>query len=57
MGANRGREWLLWEAAVGDWGLICGEAMATLESMPDNSVNAIVTDPPYSSGGGMGCQR
>lgn len=37
---------------MGDWDLICGEAMATLESMPDNSVNAIVTDPPYSSGGG-----
>ena len=30
-----------------------GEALATLASMPDSSVDHIVTDPPYSSGGMM----
>ncbi len=29
------------------WGLIEGEALLTLAKLPDNSVDAIVTDPPY----------
>jgi site-specific DNA-methyltransferase (adenine-specific) len=28
-----------------------GGALAVLRSMPDASVDAVITDPPYSSGG------
>ncbi|MBV9945309.1 MAG: hypothetical protein JOZ69_00490 [Myxococcales bacterium] len=28
-----------------------GEALAVLQSMPDACVDAVITDPPYSSGG------
>ena len=31
--------------------LVCGEALAILQSLPDDSVDAVITDPPYSSGG------
>lgn len=31
--------------------LFCGDALATLQSLPTGSVDALVTDPPYSSGG------
>lgn len=31
--------------------LIHGEALATLRTLPDASVDVVVTDPPYSSGG------
>lgn len=31
--------------------IYCGEALATLATLPDGSVDHIVTDPPYSSGG------
>lgn len=31
--------------------LYCGDALAVLRELPDNSVDAVVTDPPYSSGG------
>jgi site-specific DNA-methyltransferase (adenine-specific) len=33
------------------WVLHHGEALSVLRSLPDASVDAIVTDPPYSSGG------
>lgn len=33
------------------WTLIEGECLPALYSMPDNSVDAVITDPPYSSGG------
>jgi len=33
------------------WRLVGGEALAQLASMPDGSVDAVITDPPYSSGG------
>lgn len=33
------------------WCVIEGEALATLAAMPDCCVGAVVTDPPYSSGG------
>jgi hypothetical protein len=33
------------------WTLHHGEALALLKSMPDASVDAVITDPPYSSGG------
>jgi hypothetical protein len=33
------------------WTLHHGEALAILKSMPDASVDAVITDPPYSSGG------
>jgi DNA modification methylase len=32
------------------WGLIEGDDMAALAKLPDNSVDAIVTDPPYGIG-------
>lgn len=34
-----------------DWDLIQGECLPALHAMADNSVDAIITDPPYSSGG------
>lgn len=33
------------------WTLIEGEALPALIAMPDASVDAVITDPPYSSGG------
>lgn len=33
------------------WRLIHGEALRVLTELPDASVDAIITDPPYSSGG------
>ncbi len=33
------------------WQLIHGECMPLLMTMRDNSVDAVITDPPYSSGG------
>ena len=33
------------------WAMFPGEALATLASMPTASVDAVITDPPYSSGG------
>lgn len=33
------------------WSLICGEALAILREFPSDSVDAVITDPPYSSGG------
>jgi len=34
-----------------NWTATTGEALATLKAMPDNSVDTILTDPPFSSGG------
>jgi site-specific DNA-methyltransferase (adenine-specific) len=34
-----------------DCRVIHGEALAVLKTLPDGSVDAVVTDPPYSSGG------
>lgn len=31
--------------------IYCGEALAVLRCLPDESVDALITDPPYSSGG------
>lgn len=31
--------------------VVCGEALDLLRSIPDGSIDAVVTDPPYSSGG------
>ena len=31
--------------------LYCGDALAVLRELPDASVDAVITDPPYSSGG------
>jgi site-specific DNA-methyltransferase (adenine-specific) len=33
------------------WRIVKGEALATLMAFPDGSVDAVITDPPYSSGG------
>jgi site-specific DNA-methyltransferase (adenine-specific) len=37
--------------AGGRWVLHHGDALAVLRAMPDASVDAVITDPPYSSGG------
>lgn len=34
-----------------------GDALATLAGMPDTSVDAVVTDPPYNSGGRTSAER
>jgi len=36
---------------VSEWRVIQGDCLDVLRSMPDASVDAVVTDPPYSSGG------
>jgi len=36
---------------VGEWALHHGEAWEWLRSLPSSSASALVTDPPYSSGG------
>jgi site-specific DNA-methyltransferase (adenine-specific) len=36
-----------------DYDLVRGEALAVLRELPDASVDAVITDPPYSSGGMM----
>lgn len=33
------------------WTVVHGEALATLASMPSGSIDGLITDPPYSSGG------
>ncbi len=33
------------------WQLLQGECLALLQAVPDDSVDAVITDPPYSSGG------
>ncbi|AHY26975.1 DNA methylase [Mycobacterium phage Nairb] len=35
----------------------CGDALAVLAELPDASVDAVITDPPYSSGGQMRSDR
>lgn len=42
----------LWKACP-QVALHCGEAMELMRSLPTASVDAVVTDPPYSSGGMM----
>ncbi|ADG98833.1 DNA methylase N-4/N-6 domain protein [Segniliparus rotundus DSM 44985] len=37
--------------------LVRGDAIALLRSLPDGSADAVVTDPPYSSGGGTQAER
>lgn len=37
--------------APASWRLMHGECLQLLQSMPDCSVDAVITDPPYSSGG------
>ena len=37
--------------------LFCGDSLAVLRGLPDASIDAIVTDPPYSSGGMMRADR
>jgi site-specific DNA-methyltransferase (adenine-specific) len=39
------------------WRLHLGEALAFLRELPDDSVDAVVTDPPYSSGGQFRADR
>jgi site-specific DNA-methyltransferase (adenine-specific) len=36
---------------TGAWNVVQGECLAMLRSMADDSVDAVITDPPYSSGG------
>jgi len=37
--------------ALATWEIHHGEALQWLRSLPDDSVDAVITDPPYSSGG------
>lgn len=37
--------------------LYCGDALAILASLPANSVDAVLTDPPYCSGGATAGER
>ena len=39
------------------WCVVEGDALALLASLPDGCVDAVVTDPPYSSGGLMRSDR
>lgn len=33
------------------WHLFCGDALKVLQNLPTASIDALITDPPYSSGG------
>ena len=37
--------------------LVHGDALRVLEELPDGSVDAVLTDPPYCSGGLTSCER
>lgn len=39
------------------WQMLKGDALAVLRDLPNGSVDAVVTDPPYSSGGLMRSDR
>jgi site-specific DNA-methyltransferase (adenine-specific) len=39
------------------WTLHRGDALTLLRTLPDNSVSATITDPPYNSGGMTAAQR
>ncbi|MDH6709177.1 DNA modification methylase [Kitasatospora sp. MAA19] len=34
-----------------------GDALTVLKTLPDESVNAVITDPPYNSGGRTSSER
>lgn len=40
-----------WQTEDGAIRLYCGDALELLAELPDNSIDAVITDPPYSSGG------
>lgn len=40
----------LYDDATNAWGLIEGDALAVLAKLPENSVDAVVSDPPYGIG-------
>lgn len=42
---------------MSEWRVDVGDALAWLASLPDGSVDAVVTDPPYSSGGAVRSDR
>lgn len=33
------------------WALVCGDSLRIMLTLPDGCVDAVITDPPYSSGG------
>ena len=37
----------LYQDATGRWGLVEGDALRVLAKLPENSIDCIVTDPPY----------
>src|ERR1700694_1155623 len=37
----------LYQDATGRWGLVDGYALRVLANLPENSIDCIVTDPPY----------
>lgn len=39
------------------WDLVRGDSLRLLAEMPDGVVDAVVTDPPYSSGGAFRSDR
>jgi site-specific DNA-methyltransferase (adenine-specific) len=47
---NRTTKLALYEDATQAWGLIEADALLTLAKLPEHSVDAIVTDPPYAIG-------
>ena len=34
--------------------LICGDALQTLQTLPDHSIDLAITSPPYNKGGNSG---
>lgn len=43
--------------AAAPWQVLPGEALAALRALPDGCCDALITDPPYSSGGMMRSDR
>ena len=42
---------------TGNYHLICSDAFVELPKLPPNSVDALITDPPYCSGGTFASDR
>lgn len=46
-----------WIGGRASWAMAQGNALALLQRMPTGSVHAVITDPPYSSGGAFRSDR
>ncbi len=48
---------MLKKAVIGNAELYCGDVFQVLRSLDRNDIDAVITDPPYSSGGMSACDK